>query len=105
MYFYLVYGDNKKCYLSTIKDAETNEILAYYISESMTLDISLEIVKKLHRKKNVILNENVIIHSDQGVHYTSPKFHNLLKNIIFNNLCLEEVIVGIMLHKNLILAI
>ena len=26
---YLFYGDNKKCYLSTIKDAETNEILAY----------------------------------------------------------------------------
>ena len=76
---YLFYGDNKKCYLSTIKDAETNEILAYYISESMTLDISLETVKKLHRKKNVILNKNVIIHSDQGVHYTSPKFHNLLK--------------------------
>ena len=76
---YLFYGDNKKCYLSTIKDAETNEILTYYISENMTLDISLETVKKLHRKKNIILNENVIIHSDQGVHYTSPKFHNLLK--------------------------
>ena len=28
---YLFYGDNKKCYLSTIKDAETNEILAYYM--------------------------------------------------------------------------
>ena len=49
---YLFYGNNKKCYLSTIKDAETNEILAYYVSENMTLDISLE---------------------------TSPKFHNLLK--------------------------
>ena len=60
-------------------DDETNEILAYYISENMTLDISLETVKKLHRKSNVILNENVIIHSDQGAHYTSPKFHNLLK--------------------------
>ena len=29
---YLFYINNKKCYLSTIKDAETNEILAYYIS-------------------------------------------------------------------------
>ena len=38
---YLFYGDNKKCYLSIIKDAETNEILVYYISESITLDISL----------------------------------------------------------------
>ena len=48
---YLFYVDNKKCYLSTIKDAETNEILAYYISENMTLDISLETIKKLCRKK------------------------------------------------------
>jgi len=29
----------------------------------------------------------------------------LLKNIIFNNLCLEEAIVGIIHHKNLILDI
>ena len=64
---YLFYGDNKKCYLSTIKDAETNKILAYYISESMTLDISLETVKKLHRKKNIVLNENVIMVSDTGL--------------------------------------
>ncbi len=76
---YLFYGNNKKCYLSTIKDAETNEILAYYISENMTLDISLETIKKLHRKRKLMLSEKVIIHSDQGVHYTSSKFHNLLK--------------------------
>lgn len=43
---YLFYGDNKKCYLSTIKDSETNEILAYYISENMILDIPLETLKK-----------------------------------------------------------
>ena len=75
---YLFYGDNKKCYLSTIKDAETNEILAYYISENMALDISLETIKKLHRKRNVTLNENAIIHSDQGVQYKSNKYRKLL---------------------------
>ena len=76
---YLFYGDNKKCYLSTIKDAETNEILAYHISVNMSLDISLETVKKLHRKRHIVLNENAVIHSDQGVHYTSPQFHKLLE--------------------------
>ena len=45
----------------------------------MTLDISLETIKKLHRKRKLMLSEKVIIHSDQGVHYTSSKFHNLLK--------------------------
>lgn len=76
---YLFYGNHKKCYLSTIKDAQTNEILAYYISESMHLEISLETVKRLKRNETVILTEDTKIHSDQGVHYTSPKFHSLLK--------------------------
>ena len=76
---YLFYGNNKKCYLSTIKDAETNEILSYYISENITLDMSIETVKLLHRKRTIALSDTVIIHSDQGAHYTSPKFHNLLK--------------------------
>ena len=64
---YLFYENNKKCYLSTIKDAETKEILAYYISENMTLDISLETIKKLHRKRKLMLSEKVIIHSELGV--------------------------------------
>ena len=76
---YLFYGNNKKCYLSTIKDAETNEILAYYLSENMTLDISLETVEKLKKNKHILLNENVKLHSDQGAHYTSPIFHKLLE--------------------------
>lgn len=48
---YLFYGNNKKCYLFIIKDAETKEILAYYISENMTLDISLETIKNFIEKK------------------------------------------------------
>lgn len=76
---YLFYGKGQKCYLSTIKDAETNEILAWYLSETLHLNISLETVKKLHKSKTIILNENVKLHSDQGVHYTSPKYHQLLK--------------------------
>ena len=74
-----IFYNNKKCYLSTVKDGETNEILAYYISEKLTLDISLETIKKLHRNKNIVLCNKAKIHSDQGVHYTSPKFHELLK--------------------------
>lgn len=76
---YLFYGNSKKCYLSTIKDAQTNEIVAYYICESLQLEVSLETIKQLRRNKTVILTENTKIHSDQGAHYTSPKFHNLLK--------------------------
>lgn len=76
---YLFYNKGKKCYLSTIKDAETNEILAYYISQDMTLDISLKTIEILNNNIHIPLRENIKLHSDQGVHYTSPTFHKLLK--------------------------
>ena len=67
-------------YLSTIKDGSTNEILAYHVSDRITLDIATKTVEKLFRNKRVKLHPDAFIHSDQGVHYTSPKFQKLLKH-------------------------
>lgn len=67
-------------YLSTIKDGSTNEILAYHVSDRITLDIATKTVEKLFRNKRVKLHPEAFIHSDQGVHYTSPKFQKLLKH-------------------------
>ena len=75
---YLFYGKGKKAYLSTIKDAETNEIVSYYTSDSLDIELSLNVVRNLRRKR-ISLNKDVLIHSDQGVHYTSPKYQKLLK--------------------------
>lgn len=44
---YLTYHHGKRAYLSTIKDAETNEILAYEVSDKITLDIALNSLHKL----------------------------------------------------------
>ncbi|MFX0558789.1 IS3 family transposase [Tepidibacillus infernus] len=77
---YLSYGKGKRAYLSTIKDAETNEILSYEVSDKITLDIALNTVKKL-KKKGGKLAEGAFIHSDQGVHYTSPQFQILVKRM------------------------
>jgi len=76
---YLTYGAAKRAYLSTIKDAVTNEILSYHISDNLEMPIVLETVKKLIKNHEKILNKDVFIHSDQGAHYTSPKFQKLLK--------------------------
>lgn len=76
---YLTYGTTNRAYLSTIKDDSTNEILSYHLSESLTLDIATETVKKLIKNHKKLLSKDVFIHSDQGVHYTSPKFQKLLK--------------------------
>jgi len=66
-------------YLSTIKDASTNEILAYQTSDRITLDIALDTIKKLVKNRRVTLTKDAFIHSDQGSHYTSPTFHKLLR--------------------------
>ncbi|CAI3545806.1 IS3 family transposase [Clostridium neonatale] len=49
---YLTYGAFNRAYLSNIKDASTNEILSYHISESLVIDIATETVKKLMRNHN-----------------------------------------------------
>ncbi len=76
---YLTYGSTNRAYLSTIKDASTNEILSYHLSNNLTLDIAIETVKKLMKNHKKLLNKEAFIHSDQGVHYTSPRFQKLLK--------------------------
>lgn len=76
---YLFYGEGKKAYLSTIKDASTNEILAYELSDRMTLDIATETLKKVKKNRKVKLAKGAFIHSDQGAHYTSPVYQNLVR--------------------------
>ncbi len=76
---YLFYGKGQKAYLSTIKDASTNEILAYNVSDSLKLDIATDTIHKLKKNRSIKLHKDAFIHSDQGVHYTSPIFQKLVK--------------------------
>jgi putative transposase len=76
---YLIYGRSKKAYLSTIKDSSTNEILAYNVSDSLKLKLATDTIRKLRKNRNIKLTEDAYIHSDQGVHYTSVIFQNLVK--------------------------
>ena len=68
------------CYLSTILDAFTKQILAYVLSESLEVDFVLETVNQLIEKHGIKLTAETIIHSDQGCHYTSCSFIQLLKD-------------------------
>jgi len=76
---YLFYGQGKKAYLSTIKDGSTNELLAYHVSDRLTLDIATDTIRKLTKSRRIKLPKDAFIHSDQGAHYTSPIFQKLVK--------------------------
>lgn len=75
---YLYYSGNK-CYLSTILDAATHEILAYQLSISLKVGFVIKTVEKLVEKHGSVLDNDTIVHSDQGCHYTSHAFINKLK--------------------------
>ena len=65
-------------YLSTILDAFTKQILAYVLSPSLEVDFVLETVNLLIENHGISLHAETIIHSDQGCHYTSHSFINIL---------------------------
>ena len=66
------------CYLSTIKDVCTKEILAYELSPNLKVDFVLRTVELLLKDHGKELTEGTIIHSDQGCHYTSKRFVEML---------------------------
>lgn len=76
---YLFYGQGKKAYLSTIKDGSTNEIMAYQVSDKITLDIAIDTIQKLKKNRTFKLPKDAFIHSDQGSHYTSPIYQTFVK--------------------------
>lgn len=68
---YIPYN-GRMAYLSVIKDIASREVIAWYLSQHIDMDIVLNTLKYL---KNAGYNlADILIHSDQGVHYTHPEY-------------------------------
>ena len=68
-------------YLSVIIDAYTKEVLSYVLSESLEVDFVLQTINLLIKQHGEMLSANIIIHSDQGSHYTSIPFRQLVSDV------------------------
>jgi len=66
--------NNQIAYLSAVKDIASREIVAWNLSPSLKIDIVLNTIENMQSNKDISSLENIIIHSDQGVHYTSPEY-------------------------------
>ena len=79
---YIPYGEETGvfAYLSTILDAFTKEVLAYVLSPGLEVDFVLETVQILIRDHGISLSAETIIHSDQGCHYTSIRFIEIIND-------------------------
>lgn len=77
---YLTYGQGQRAYMVTILDAYTKQLLAYEVSKSLKIDFVLNAVNKLIQEHGISLQKETLINSDQGSHYTSTKFIQILRS-------------------------
>lgn len=75
---YLSYKGGQRAYLSATKDLATKEIVTFNISRCLDLDATYGKFYDFIKNKNC---KNLIIHSDQGWHYTHPLYVNKLKEL------------------------
>lgn len=67
-------------YLSVITDAYTKQCLSYVLSNSLEVDFVLQTVEQLIDFYGDEIRTDCLLHSDQGCHYTSIKFRELLND-------------------------
>lgn len=67
----IINGKVPWCYMSTIINACTRELLSWVLSESLEIDFVLETINQLVEKQGTDLSTETLIRSDQESHYTS----------------------------------
>ncbi|WP_346355832.1 IS3 family transposase [Azotosporobacter soli] len=83
-------------YLSAIIDGFNNEVISSVISTSPNLELAFDTINQAIQGRNI---EKVILHSDQGGLYTSPRFQEFVKekNIIQSmsqvGVCFDNVLI------------
>lgn len=77
----LPYLGGRKAYLSAMKDLATNEIVHFNILQRPTGDLVITNLDQVFGKYSDLIRGEMIIHSDQGAHYTSEAFRAKLKNL------------------------
>ena len=74
------YG-KKKAYIAAVKDLCTNEILGKSISNKIDLNLTNSAIDKALRKLSSSQKEGLMIHSDQGFHFTHISYREKLKRL------------------------
>jgi transposase InsO family protein len=68
---------NRFAYLSVIKDIASGEVVAWDLS----LYLEVTLVTETIRNMRLDSYENIMIHSDQGFHYTNPSYIEIVKEL------------------------
>jgi len=73
--------NNRMAYLSAIKDIASREIIAWNLSRHLQMDIVFDTIRNMEESEDISSLRNILIHSDQGFHYTSPGYISKIKEL------------------------
>ena len=74
-----MFFNNTVAYLSAVKDVASREIVAWSLSKHIDMNLVFETIKNMKNNKNISSLKDILIHSDQGFHYTNPDFVSQIK--------------------------
>ena len=68
-------------YLSVVKDVASREVVAYEVTTRLTMEIVYRTLQKLQEPLDGNIHPEVMIHSDQGFHYTHPAYQQRVRDM------------------------
>jgi putative transposase len=70
-------------YLSVIKDICSGEIVGWKVSTHIDMELVLKTVEKMKNNSSLPIEsfKDIMIHSDQGFHYTNPQYIHVIKGL------------------------
>lgn len=74
--------NHRFAYLSVVKDVASGEAIAWDMSQSIDMELVMNTV--LRMKQTVSSLSDILIHSDQGCHYTNPLYQEQIKRLGMN---------------------
>lgn len=77
---YLPYN-HRFAYLSIVKDIASGEVMGWHLTQHLEMDIVLGTIENMKSHAQLTSLSDIMIHSDQGFHYTSPQFIATIRNL------------------------
>ncbi len=76
-----VFFNNRVAYFSVVKDIASKEVVAWSLSMHIDMSLVFETLKSMKGNANIPSLKDVLIHSDQGFHYTNPQYIESIKRL------------------------
>ena len=74
-----LFFNNTVAYLSAVKDIASREIVAWSLSMHIDMNLVFETIKNMKSNTDITSLKDILIHSDQGFHYTNPNYINKVR--------------------------